>query len=354
MKIEDLLVQSQVDEGVGSVIGKGIGAVSRGIGAVASVPQGIGRAIKKGYQGGVAAIGRDAPASTAPAGTATPAPSSTTQVAPAQSGFGAGLSNLGSSLAGATGVPTAGNGGATGATAAGTNAAAAGNTAGTTNVSLLQDKKFMGSLQALKGGDVEKVRAVLQSRVAVAEGVMGNIGKGIKNFGKGLKFGATNPQAASNLSKNPNTGTMTKAGRVAGAGINRAGSAVAQGATWAKDKTVQGVKALPGAIAAAPTTIAGVAGRAAATGTQMKQAYQDARGGYMTIQDLQRTIATMSPKDAGEALQFFNSIHPAATPAAPAAGAPNLQVQQGGKSATPESIDELASMKNMLDILKKR
>jgi hypothetical protein len=347
MKIEDLLVQSQVDEGVGSVIGKGIGAVSRGIGAVASVPQGIGRAIKKGYQGGVAAIGGDAPASTAPAGTATPAPSSTTQVAPAQGGFGAGLSNLGASLAGATGVPTAGNGGASRVAPAGTaggTAAAPGSSAPQAS-SLISDKKFMGSLQALKGDDVEKVRQVLQGRAAVAEGVMGNIGKGIKNFGKGLKYGATNPQGAQNFNKNPNTGTMTKAGRVAGIGVNRGAGAL-----------VKGVKALPGVIANTPTTIAGVAGRAAATGTQMKQAYQDARGGFMTIQDLQRTIATMSPKDAGEALQFFNSIHPEATAAAPAtnSGTGGLNVVDGGKAVAQEGIDELADIKNMLSILKTR
>lgn len=40
-------------------IAQGLGAVGRGIGAVASVPQGIGRAIKQGYKSGVKAIGGD-------------------------------------------------------------------------------------------------------------------------------------------------------------------------------------------------------------------------------------------------------------------------------------------------------
>lgn len=324
MKIEDLLVQSQVDEGIGSAIGKGIGAVSRGIGAVASVPQGIGRAIKKGYQGGVATIGGDAPAGPAPAGTAAPAQTTTTQAAPAQGGFGAGLSNLGASLAGATGVPTASNGGAAGVAPAGTNAAAD-NTAGAANVSPLQDKKFMGSLQALKDGDVEKVRAVLKSRAAVAEGL-----------DEGPRWDATKDFIA------------------------RGGQQALAGGKWAKDKTVQGVNAAGQAIANAPDTLGTVAGKVGGAGTRFSQAYQNARGGYMTIQDLQRSIAAMSPKDAGEALQFFNSIHPDATAAAPAAGTDagagpgDLKVVDGGKAVAQEGIDELASMKNMLDILKKR
>ena len=341
MKIEDLLVQSQVDEGIGSAIGKGIGAVSRGIGAVASVPQGIGRAIKKGYQGGVATIGGDAPAGTAPAGTApagtaAPAQTTTTQAAPAQGGFGAGLSNLGASLAGATGVPTASNGGAAGVAPAGTNAAAADNTAGAANVSPLQDKKFMGSLQALKGGDVEKVRAVLKSRAAVAEGL-----------DEGPRWDTTKDFIA-------------RGGQKALAGGKWAKDKTVKGAKWAKDKTVQGVNAAGQAIANAPDTLGTVAGKVGGAGTRFSQAYQNARGGYMTIQDLQRSIAAMSPKDAGEALQFFNSIHPDATAAAPAAGTDagagpgDLKVVDGGKAVAQEGIDELASMKNMLDILKKR
>jgi hypothetical protein len=341
MKIEDLLVQSQVDEGVGSFIGKGLGAVGKGIGAVASVPQGIGRAIKKGYQSGVATIGGDDPTSTTPAGTAAPAQSTTTQAAPAQGGFGAGLSNLGASLAGATGVPTAGNGGAAGVAAAGTNAAAAGNTAGVANVSLLQDKKFMGSLQALKGGDVEKVRAVLQSRAAVAEdldeglrSIASQTGQALQNWlaSKGLAYDAAGIKAG--IAQMP-------------ADLKR----VAQ-------QTYRGLIKKPAsyinkAVAAAPDTLGNLAGKAGATGTRFSQAYQNARGGYMTIQDLQRSIAAMSPKDAGEALQFFNSIHPGVAPAA-ATGTGGLNVVDGGKAVAQEGIDELASMKNMLDILKKR
>jgi hypothetical protein len=66
MKITEIIFEDQeTDEGVGSAIGRGLGAVGKGIGAVAAVPQGIGRAIKKGYQSGVATIaGDNAPVTT--------------------------------------------------------------------------------------------------------------------------------------------------------------------------------------------------------------------------------------------------------------------------------------------------
>ena len=64
MRINELILESsEVDEGLASAIGKGLGYAGRGIGAVASIPQGIARAVKKGYQSGVATIAGD----TAPA-----------------------------------------------------------------------------------------------------------------------------------------------------------------------------------------------------------------------------------------------------------------------------------------------
>jgi len=344
MKIEDLLVSEQVDEGIGSAIGKGLGAVGKGIGAVASVPQGIGRAIKKGYQGGVATIAGDPNPNTAtPAGAG--ARGNVPQATQAQQPQGAvstGVGNIGSSLANITGF---GGGASTGAAPAGTNAVApAGGTTSatgsTSSVSPLQDKKFMGTLQALKGNDIETVRQVLKSRAAVAESLDEGWRDVAAAAGQGLKrAGSTALQGAKQVG-----------GKVA-QGAKVAGDAAVQGAKWAGNKAVQGAKVAGQAIANAPDTLGTVAGKVGGAGTRFSQAYQNARGGYMTIQDLQRSIAAMSPKDAGEALQFFNSIHPEA---ASATGTPNLQVQQGGRSATPESVDELASMKNMLDILKTR
>jgi peptidoglycan hydrolase-like protein with peptidoglycan-binding domain len=54
------------------------------------------------------------------------------------------------------------------------------------------------------------------------EGLWDSIVKGAANLVKGAKLGFKNPQAAKNLSKNPNTGIMTKAGRLAG----RTGAAI--------------------------------------------------------------------------------------------------------------------------------
>jgi hypothetical protein len=59
--------------GIGTRIGQGIGKLAKGIGAVAGVPQGIGRAIKKGYQAGVSTIG--GPGAQQPGSSAAAAPS---------------------------------------------------------------------------------------------------------------------------------------------------------------------------------------------------------------------------------------------------------------------------------------
>ena len=82
MKLTEILTESeqqQLDEldigKAATAVGKGIGAVGKGIGAVAGAPQGIGRAIKKGYKSAVSTIGGDdEPKKTEPAA-ASPAPS---------------------------------------------------------------------------------------------------------------------------------------------------------------------------------------------------------------------------------------------------------------------------------------
>ena len=79
MKITEIIFEDQeTDEGVGAAIGRGLGAVGKGIGAVAAVPQGIGKAIKKGYQSGVATIAGDNAAATPAQPAATPQATATT------------------------------------------------------------------------------------------------------------------------------------------------------------------------------------------------------------------------------------------------------------------------------------
>lgn len=85
MKISEILTESkQLDEldikqGINKVAtgaGKALGGVGKAVGAVAGIPQGVGRAIKKGYNASVQTIGGDPIASTpaatrsAPTGTA--------------------------------------------------------------------------------------------------------------------------------------------------------------------------------------------------------------------------------------------------------------------------------------------
>ena len=78
------------------------------------------------------------------------------------------------------------------------------------------------------------------------EGLWDSIVKGAANLVKGAKLGFKNPQAAKNLSKNPNTGMMTKTGRLAG----RAGAAVKRNPVKAGLATVAGMGGL-GALSAA-------------------------------------------------------------------------------------------------------
>lgn len=80
MRINELLVEEQVDEislaGIGRGIGKAVGGVAQGVGAVAGGIAGIPGAVKKGFQAGKAVVSGDdeAPAPTnAPATTPAPA-----------------------------------------------------------------------------------------------------------------------------------------------------------------------------------------------------------------------------------------------------------------------------------------
>lgn len=325
MRINELILESSdVDEGIGSAIGTGIGAVGRGIGAVASVPQGFARAVKKGYQSGVATIGGD----TAPPGSAATTPSggnSSSGGSTYQQGYQDGMAAAKSGGSSFTKGFKQGFSGQSSAPASATAPALA--TTAAPAASPMKDKKFLGTIQALKGDDIEKVRQVLQTRAGVAESLdeafnLAGAGQALQNWlaSKGLAYDAAGIKAG--LAQMP--ADLKKIAQQTYQGLIKK-PAVAAGKVLAK---------APGALATA-------AGKVAATGTQMKQAYQNARGGYMTVQDLQRMIATMTPADAADALQFFNSIHPS-TAAAPAAntgtsvevGKPNLKVVSGGQAPT--------------------
>ena len=174
------------------------------------------------------------------------------------------------------------------------------------------------------------------------KGMANTAKKGIGNFVKGAKFGYKDPTRATNLSKNPNTGTMTKAGRVAG----KLGTQAVQGIKTGASKAADIAKAAPGAISrvakATPGALATAAGSIAATGTQMKHDYQMARGSSMTPQDLHQMISSFDADQAKKVLGFFNTIHHVEEPAQAEPvdqtqatgtdGKPNLQLHRGGLS----------------------
>jgi len=380
MRINDVLeTNDQIDEGIASTIGQGLGAVGRGIGAVASVPQGIGRAVKRGYQAGLDTISGDAPGTAAAqsAGGSAPVSSAGGGASPDyqkgyQDGMAAAGQGGGNSFTKGFKQGFTGSAGSTQSTAPAANAAPNTGGAGTTQpaapaapVSAVNDEKFMASLQSLKGADIENIRSLLKARAGsrtnedLDEGWRDTLSaagqsvkQGLGTVGSGIAHGA-----------NVAAHTIGSAGKVAAqnaaAGAKWAGGKAVQGAKWAGGKAVQGAKiaggaALKGAqaagqaIANAPDTLGTVAGKIGASGTSFRQAYQNARGGSMTTQEIQRSIAKMSPQDARNVLRIFNSLYPAAAAqgqTAPATGTPNLQVQQGGRAPAPEA-DPMATGTN--------
>lgn len=73
MRINELIVEQEIDEGLGQAIGKAWGGLARGAGAVAGGLAGTWDAAKQGYQAGKAAV----------AGTGTPTPPAASGTAPA-------------------------------------------------------------------------------------------------------------------------------------------------------------------------------------------------------------------------------------------------------------------------------
>jgi hypothetical protein len=330
VRISDIITENQeIDEGIGSTIGRGIGAVGRGIGAVASVPQGFGRAIKKGYQAGVRTIaGDDKPESPKQGGV----------VNAFKQGYSGQSASAGQSMGGAespqqlrqqardlmsradqlerqqgqAAQPSASvqsqpqQAPSVQSQPQQAPAAAAGKQAAKPAdvQNPMQNKKFMNTLQFLKPDEVEKIRGMLQARAKVKVAEV----SGFNKFTKGVKQGFTDPNVKIAGSK--------------AAGATKVGRALGYGTKKAVQGTIAGVKAAPG-----------VAGKVAGLGTQIKQAYQQGRGAQMTVPDLQNFIATIDPKKAQEILSWFDSVHPVAAPTSQ----PNLKVQPG-KQMQPESV----------------
>lgn len=402
--------EQQLDEISLDQVGRGIGGLVGGIGktagAVAGIPQGLGRAIKKGYRGSVKGIGGEDDAGSLvpgaaygdtsgakaggkaemPIGSNTINPrtgkpyvpsdfsgpsggSATATPAPAASGGGGGaaatrdadtvktelrnldaayktrrnalnkeLESLSSAPAGGAGTePTAEPAtGALGSAIAGTPTGDKPETVsiGGQKISpsdplyakiaasqVMQNKPLVQSIQALDAKQLEIVKQILSKKAAGAleEGI-GSMAKGavqgMKNFAKGTALGATNPTAARNLSKNPNTGAMTKAGRYTGIGAKKA-----------YDLTKRGLAATGSAIAATPRALSTAAGATRGAFTGMSQAYAKGKQagtkyvgqGELSWDDIQVELANLSVEDAKALLSFVNQLGVTAPAAAPAA-----------------------------------
>lgn len=297
MRINELLVESeQQDEGLGSLVGKGIGAVGKGIGAVASVPQGLARAIKKGYQAGVDTIGgtADTP-NTSPGTTPTAGSTSNTVSAPSGgNGFAAGFKKgFGGNQSTTTQAGDQSAGTSTSAPSSSTGAA----TNNTPKVPPAQDEKFISTLQHLSADEAVKIKQMLSAKAGVAEAI---------NFGKVKKFAGNVANGARNLMARGAAATT---------------SAVKRGANAAVDVA----KATPGALA---TAGGGIAGGLVGMKNAARKGYSASKdavgGGAMTFNELQRAIATMSSQDAKELLGAMQTFHPDA--AAPSTTAPSNAV----------------------------
>jgi len=410
--------EEQLDEISLDQIGRGIGGVLGGIGktagAVAGVPQGLGRAIKKGYRGSVKGIGGEDDAGSLvpgaaygdtsgasgkaemPIGSNTINPrtgkpyvpsdfsgpagggSATATPAPAASGGGGGatatrdadtiktelrnldaayktrrnalnkeLEALSSAPAGDAGTEPAT--GALGSAIAGTPTGGKPETVsiGGQKISpsdplyakiaasqVMQNKPLVQTIQALDAKQLEIVKQILSKKAAGAleEGI-GALAKGavqgVKNFAKGTALGATNPTAARNLSKNPNTGAMTKAGRYTGIGAKKA-----------YDLTKRGLAATGSAIAATPRALSTAAGATRGAFTGMSQAYAKGKQagtkyvgrGELSWDDLQVELASLSVEDAKALLSFVNQL--GVTAPEPAAATTTAKTQPAKKKAS--------------------
>ena len=414
--------EQQLDEISLDQIGRGLGGIVGGIGktagAVAGVPQGLGRAIKKGYRGSVKGIGgEDDAGSTVPGaaygdtsggkaempiGSNTINPrtgkpyvpsdfsgpsggSATATPAPAASGGGGGaaatrdadtvktelrnldaayktrrnalnkeLEALSSAPAGGAGTEPAAEPatGALGSAIAGTPTGGKPETVsvGGQKISpsdplyakiaasqVMQNKPLVQSIQALDAKQLEIVKQILSKKAAGAleEGI-GSMAKGavqgVKNFAKGTALGATNPTAARNLSKNPNTGAMTKAGRYTGIGAKKA-----------FDLTKRGLAATGSAIAATPRALSTAAGATRGAFTGMSQAYSKGKQagtkyvgqGALSWDDIQVELANLSVEDAKALLSFVNQLGVTAPASAAAPAAKKKAAGSGAAGKVP-------------------
>jgi len=211
---------------------------------------------------------------------------------------------------------------------------------------VMQNQPLVRSIQALDKEKLDTVKQILQQKIAgkleevnLSGALRGlqpagrALAKGATNLVKGAALGMKNPQAAANLSKNPNTGTATKIGRNIG-----------RGAVAAADMAKKGLAATGKALAATPRVAATAAGATRGAFTGMKQAYAKGKQagekyvgqGPMSWDDLQVELANLDMDDAKALLSFINQLGVSA--AAPAATKPAVKKATNAKTGAAAKV----------------
>jgi hypothetical protein len=256
MRINDIILESSnQEEGIASALGTGVGALSKGIGAVAGGARGAIDKFAQGYKAGRGAVnGQGSSNGTAPGAN--------------NQGTGSNSQNTGN-------MPnTQQAGGSTNNASPFTN-----------SQKPIDIRQLQTSIQRLQGADIEKFRGMLKAKAGIKEG-----------------------QELDEL----NLGAVAAgAKRMAG----QAGNAIKTAYNKAAPVVKKAAQATGNAIKAAPAAIGKAGGAVGNAVTTAKGAYQQARGATMTPQDIQHAIAIMTPQDAKNLLDYFNSIHPEAAPA---------------------------------------
>jgi len=265
MHINELLAETQTDEGiVGSAIGAGLGSMAGGpLGAAAGGALGnwAGDKLSGAWQNVKNSMNKKKAAKLR---------AQADQLDP-QDGTATPSSSGNSSKSGSGGISTPY-----------TNTSGAQPTASTPAAAKSIDPKVIQtSIQHLKGSDVDRIRKMLKSKSGLSESQLAELSIG--GVAQGAKDLATGAGTAIKGAYNAAKPVVKKAAQAAG----------------------QAAKAVPGALGTAAGAVRGAV-------TTARNAYQQSKGGTLTTQELDHSIATLTPVQAKELLQFFNSIHPEA------------------------------------------
>jgi hypothetical protein len=310
MHINELLEEKQTDEGiVGSAIGAGLGSMAGGpLGAAAGGALGnwAGDKLSGAWQNVKNSMNKKKAAKLR---------AQADQLDP-QDGTATPSSSGNSSKSGSGGISTPY-----------TNTSGAQPTASTPAAAKSIDPKVIQtSIQHLKGGDVERIRGMLKSKAGISESQLDEISIG--GIARGAKNLATGAGQAVKGAYNAAAPVVKNAAQATGQAVKGAYNAAKPVVQKAAQATGQAIKAAPAAIGNAAGAVRGAV-------TTARGAYQQSKGGSMTAQELDHAIATMTPDQAKEMLQFFNSIHPEAAAAPASTPAVTTPTTTGTPAAEP-------------------